>query len=255
MNDVSSSMPSLEIKGLEKRFGGLRALDGVDLKLASGKLSAIIGPNGAGKTTLFNVISGLLAPTAGSVKLYGKDITSRSVHAISRLGMARTLQIKSLFNSMTVRENLWIAAQASLGVMRPFVNASGCRQANERADQLCEELELTHLANQQAGNLSYGDIALLELGVALASEPKLLLLDEPICGMSPAETERTVSKIKELSARVDIIIIEHDIEVIFNISEEIVVMALGQVLARGTPTEIAANSDVRQAYLGDDDDA
>jgi branched-chain amino acid transport system ATP-binding protein len=248
-----SGTPILQIDGVEKHFGGLAALGGVHASVDSGKLTAIIGPNGAGKTTLFNVITGILGASAGSVRFLGQDITNSSVHEISRLGLARTLQIKSVFHGMTVRENLWIAAQSRAGVFRPFASMKSCRMANERADELLEELQLTHLASQQAANLSYGDVALLEIGIALATDPKLLLLDEPICGMGPAETERTVEKIKDLSKRIDIVIIEHDIEVVFDISDDIIVMALGTVLARGTPAEISQNADVRTAYLGDDD--
>lgn len=245
--------PILEIDGIEKHFGGLAALGGVNAQIQSGKLTAIIGPNGAGKTTLFNVITGILPASAGRVKFLGQDITNRSIHQISKRGLARTLQIKSVFSGMTVRENLWIAAQSRDGVFKPFQRASKCTRANEVADRLCEELGLTALADQQAANLSYGDIALLEIGLALATEPKLLLLDEPICGMGPAETEQTVAKIQDLSKRIDIVIIEHDIEVVFGISDEIIVMNLGRVLATGTPDEIANNEEVRTAYLGDDD--
>lgn len=248
-----TATPILEIDGIEKHFGGLAALGGVHATVDSGKLTAVIGPNGAGKTTLFNVVTGILTPSAGAIRFMGKDITDCSVHEISRLGLARTLQIKSVFHGMTVRENLWIAAQSRRGVFRPFTGLKACRAANERADALLEELQLTHLAGQEAANLSYGDVALLEIGIALATEPKLLLLDEPICGMGPAETERTVEKIRELSKRIDIVIIEHDIEVVFDISDDIIVMALGTVLARGTPAEISENADVRAAYLGDDD--
>ena len=251
MSDATT--PILQIDGVEKHFGGLAALGGVNAQVDSGKLTAIIGPNGAGKTTLFNVVTGILPPSTGSIRFMGKDITKSSVHEISRLGLARTLQIKSVFHGMTVRENLWIAAQSRQGVFKPFKSAKSCRAANDRADGLLEELELTHLANQEAANLSYGDVALLEIGIALATEPKLLLLDEPICGMGPAETERTVAKIKELAQRIDIVIIEHDIEVVFDISDDIIVMALGTVLARGTPEEISRNAEVRSAYLGDDD--
>jgi len=243
----------LQIDAIEKHFGGLAALGGVNADVKKGKLTAIIGPNGAGKTTLFNVITGILAPSAGRIRFMDQDITHKPVHEISRLGLARTLQIKSVFPGMTVMENLWIAAQSRDGVFKPFRPAALQRKANKVAGDLCEELGLGPLADQQAANLSYGDVALLEIGIALATEPKLLLLDEPICGMGPAETEQTVAKIKELARRIDIVIIEHDIEVVFDISDEIIVMALGKVLARGTPAEIAVNAEVRSAYLGDDD--
>ena len=249
-----TGIPLLEITDVSKRFGGLSALDGVNLSLETGKLHAIIGPNGAGKTTFFNVITGTLPVSGGRIKFLGDDITDRPVHQISRRGLARTLQIKSVFGNMTVRENLWIAAQSRDGVFSIFRDWRKCIRAREKADAICEQLNLTALADQMAANLSYGDVALLEIGLALATEPKLLLLDEPICGMGPAETEQTVEKIQEISKHTDIIIIEHDIEVVFRIADQITVMANGKVLAEGTPEEIAVNPDVRTAYLGDDED-
>jgi len=249
-----TGVPLLEVNDVSKRFGGLSALDGVNLSLETGKLHAIIGPNGAGKTTFFNVITGTLPVTGGRIKFLGDDITDDAVHQISHRGLARTLQIKSVFGNMTVRENLWIAAQSRDGVFSVFKSWKKCTRAAEKADAVCEQLGLTSLADQMASNLSYGDVALLEIGLALATDPKLLLLDEPICGMGPAETEQTVAKIQEISKHINIIIIEHDIEVVFKIADEITVMANGSVLAQGKPKDIAENADVRTAYLGDDDD-
>lgn len=249
-----NAVPLIEIDDVSKRFGGLKALDSVNMSLAPRKLHAIIGPNGAGKTTLFNVITGTLPASSGRIRFQGQDITEETVHAISRLGLARTLQIKSVFSNLTVRENLWIAAQSRDGVFAPFKNWRRCRRANERADQVLEELGLVNLADQTAANLSYGDLALLEIGLAAATDPRLMLLDEPICGMGPAETEQTVAKIKEIAQRIEIIIIEHDIEVVFNIADEITVMTNGYVLATGTPDEISSHPEVRAAYLGEDDD-
>lgn len=250
-----SAVPLLEINNVVKRFGGLSALDGVNMSLAPRKLHAIIGPNGAGKTTLFNVITGTVPATGGRIHFLGQDITKESVHRISKRGLSRTLQIKSVFNNLTVRENLWISAQSRDGVFAPFRNWRKCHRAAERADAVLEELGLVHLADQTAANLSYGDLALLEIGLAVATDPKLILLDEPICGMGPAETEQTVAKIQELAGRIEIIIIEHDIEVVFNVADEITVMTNGRVLANGTPDEISNHPEVRTAYLGDDDDA
>ena len=167
---------------------------------------------------------------------------------------ARTLQIKSVFPELTVRENLWIAAQSRDGVFKPFVRAINLHLTNEKVDELCLELGLMELANHKAANFSYGDIALLEIGLALATNPKLLLLDEPVCGMGPAETEKTVAKIQDLAKNIDIIILEHDMEVIFSIADNIIVMAQGRVLAKGTSKEISNNADVRCAYLGDAND-
>lgn len=244
----------LSVHGLTKRFGGLTAVDNVDIDFDSGRLHAIIGPNGAGKTTFFNLISGFLKADAGRVQFAGHDITGMKTHQISRLGMARTLQIKSVFNELTVRENVWIAAQARLPYLHPFRSVGRFRETDEKADRLLEEVGLTRLADRPAGTLSYGDMALLELGIALAAEPRLLLLDEPICGMSPQETAHTVEKIVTLSKSIDIILIEHDMEVVFDIAEDIVVMAQGAVLARGSAREIAADERVREAYLGLDED-
>ncbi len=247
--------PVLEVRGIVKKFGGLTALDSADFKLESGKLNAIIGPNGAGKTTLFNVVTGMLKPNEGRVLFRGDDITETPVHQIARRGLARTLQIKSVFNSLTVAENLWIAVQAHRGVYRPFIDARKLRGTAERVEHLLDMSGLKRLADVQAGTLSYGDVALLEIAIALAEDPRLLLLDEPICGMGPAETEKTVETIIELSKRIDVVIIEHDIEVVFNIADRIVVMAQGKVLAEGTPAEIQTDHRVRSAYLGEPDDA
>lgn len=249
-----NAVPLLEIDYVTKRFGGLSALDGTNMSLATRKLHAIIGPNGAGKTTLFNVVTGTLSATSGRIRFLGQDITGKSVHEISQRGLARTLQIKSVFSNLTVRENLWIAAQSRDGVFAPFRSWRKCHRSNDRADQVLEELELVHLADQKAANLSYGDLALLEIGLAAATDPRLMLLDEPICGMGPAETEQTVAKIQELAERIEIVIIEHDIEVVFNIADQITVMANGAVLASGTPDEISRHPEVRAAYLGEEDE-
>ena len=246
--------PVLKIDNLTKRFGGLTAVDNLSLSLASGRLHAIIGPNGAGKTTLFNLISGFIPADSGRVELLGRDISGLQTYRINRLGMARTLQIKSVFNKMSVEDNLWIAVQARTGNFNPLRKAASFGATRDKVHALLEEIGLERHARRDAGTLSYGDIALLELGIALASEPRLLLLDEPICGMSPGETASTVNKIRELSAKVDIIIIEHDMEVVFDIAEDIIVMAQGAMLARGAPREISQNPLVREAYLGQPDE-
>jgi branched-chain amino acid transport system ATP-binding protein len=246
----------LSVRGLTKRFGGLTAVDHVDVEFESGRLHAIIGPNGAGKTTFFNLISGFIRADAGQVTFLGQDISGLKTHAISRLGIARTLQIKSVFNQLSVRENVWIAAQARLPYLHPFRPVSRFPQTDEKVDRILADVGLLPFARSPAGTLSHGDMALLELGIALAAEPKLLLLDEPICGMSPQETAQTVAKIRELSRKIDIILIEHDMEVVFDLAEDITVMAQGAVLARGLPKDIAGDERVREAYLGsaDEDD-
>jgi branched-chain amino acid transport system ATP-binding protein len=248
------SEPALRTEGLTKRFGGLVAVDNLSFSLAGSRLHAIIGPNGAGKTTFFNLVSGLLPPTAGRVFFRGRDITGLKPHQISRLGIKRTLQIKSVFPQLTVTENLWITRHAGRGFLHPFRTATADRGTLETVERTLVQVGLAALADRQAGTLSYGDMALLEIGMAVISEPQLLLLDEPTCGMSPAETERTVDKIRELSRSIDIIIIEHDMEVVFEIAEDITVMAQGAILASGSPQEIAADERVREAYLGRDED-
>jgi branched-chain amino acid transport system ATP-binding protein len=248
------STPVLRTDGLTKRFGGLTAVDDLNLSFEGSRVHAIIGPNGAGKTTLFNLISGLLAPTAGRVFFHGRDITGFKPHQISRLGIKRTLQIKSVFPKLTVAENLWITRRAGHGFLHPFRSAESDRDTTEKVQRTLEQIGLSTLGSRQAGTLSHGDVALLEIGMAMISEPRLLLLDEPTCGMSPAETERVVGKIRELVHSIDIIIIEHDMDVVFGIADDIIVMAQGAVLARGSPEEIAADERVREAYLGREED-
>ena len=247
----------LHTEKLTKRFGGLTAVDNVDLAFERGRLHAIIGPNGAGKTTFFNVISGMLPADGGRVFFDGRDITKLKPHQISRCGIKRTMQIKSIFPNLSVADNLWITAKAADGFLHPFRAAGRFTDVAAKVDATLEQIGLAAVREQAAGTLSYGDMALLEIGMALASSPKLLLLDEPICGMSPAETERTVQKIRELSRQVEIIIIEHDMEVVFGLADDITVMAQGAVLARGTPAEVGADGRVREAYLGrpEDEDA
>ena len=243
----------MELTGVSKHFGGLRALDGVEISLEPDRLHAIIGPNGAGKTTLFNVITGTLPPTSGKILFRGTDITNKSPHRISHLGLARTLQIKSVFDALTVEDNIWIAAATRRGVFRPLTWARDDQKTAGKVEAVLEETGLSAIRGEMAGDLSYGDVALLEIGIALATEPSLLLLDEPICGMGPAETQSTIARIRALSKRIDIIIIEHDMPAVFDLADEITVMVQGQVIAKGTPDEIANDKAVREAYLGNEE--
>lgn len=241
---------ALTLRSLTKRFGGLRAVDGVDLDFCRGQLHALIGPNGAGKTTLFNLITGTIRPDSGEVIFDGRDIAGLKPHQIAAKGISRTLQIKSVFFGLTVIENVRVAVMAHNKIVNPFRPALSYRDITERAEQILEEMQLTGKAYWTAGALAYGDVALLEIALALANRPKLLLLDEPICGMSPAETERTVAQIVALSKTTQIILIEHDMEVVFQIADQITVLAAGAVLAHGTPQEISINPEVEDAYLG-----
>jgi branched-chain amino acid transport system ATP-binding protein len=240
----------LRTDGLSKSFGGLCAVNSVDFELSPGRLHAIIGPNGAGKTTFFNLITGLLTPDAGRVTFLGRDITGMKPHRISRLGLARTLQIKSVFDGLTVYDNIWVAAHSRLGFLHPLRPTTSFRATAEKVERLLAQLGLVKVRDELAGNLSYGDVALLEIAIALATEPKLLLLDEPVAGMSPSETHSTVELVKELSKSVNIVLIEHDMEVVFDAADTITVMNQGAVLCQGPPDRIARDARVQEAYLG-----
>jgi branched-chain amino acid transport system ATP-binding protein len=245
------SAPILSVRGLTKRFGGLTAVNNVEFVLPSGELHAIIGPNGAGKTTFFNLVSGFLRPTAGKVLFNGEDITGQPTHRISQLGMARTLQIKSVFNALTVYENVWIAAHSlSKKYLHPFRAAASYRDTADIVSWALDTVGISELSDEVAGNLAYGDVALLEIAIAVAMRPKLLLLDEPVAGMSPEETRRTVRKIKDLSKSINTLLIEHDVEAVFQIAERITVMTQGAILCQGSAREIANDPRVQEAYLG-----
>jgi branched-chain amino acid transport system ATP-binding protein len=248
------SGPVLQVEGLTKTFGGLTAVDNVHFTLPGGGLHAIIGPNGAGKTTFFNLISGFLRADSGSVIFNGENIIDRKPHEISRIGIARTLQIKSVFTGLSVYDNVWIAAMGRSRFLNPFKSASSYTDVAARVEGLLEDMGLSDLTEELAGNLSYGDIALLEIAIALATKPKLLLLDEPVSGMSPSETERTVDIIRGLSKRLDVILIEHDMEVVFGAADMITVMNQGAILCEGTPEFIANDPRVQEAYLGTPED-
>ncbi|PWB57570.1 MAG: ABC transporter ATP-binding protein [Bradyrhizobiaceae bacterium] len=251
---MSDAGVALSLSGVSKRFGGLVAVDGVTIDFASRRLNAIIGPNGAGKTTLFNLISGEIPADAGRMRFRDSDILGLAPHEVVRRGISRTLQIKSVFGGLTVTDNVRCAVLVHERVMAPLRPVSSFRAAAARADALIDEVGLSAHRHRLASTLSYGDVALLELALALAAEPRLLLLDEPVCGMGPQETERTVDKIREISRRVDVILIEHDMEVVFDIADFIMVMAQGAILATGAASEIAAHPKVQEAYLGSPED-
>jgi branched-chain amino acid transport system ATP-binding protein len=248
------SEPVLRTENLTKRFGGLTAVDNLGISLAGGRVHAIIGPNGAGKTTFFNLVTGLLNPDSGRIFFRGRDITGCRPHVISRLGIKRTLQVKSVFPDLSVADNLWITRQARNRFLHPFRPAASDLKAELQVERTLEQIGLADLAARPAGTLSYGDVAMLEIGMALISEPSLLLLDEPTCGMSPGETCRAVAKIRDLARTIDIVIIEHDMDVVFGIADDITVLAQGTILASGSPAAIVDNEGVREAYLGRPED-
>jgi branched-chain amino acid transport system ATP-binding protein len=242
--------PVLQVEGLTKTFGGLTAVDNVHFTLPGGGLHAVIGPNGAGKTTFFNLISGFLRANSGSVIFNGEDIIGRKPHEISRLGIARTLQVKSVFTGLGVYDNVWIAAMGGSRFLHPFKSADSYTDVAANVEAILDDMGLADHREELAGNLSYGDVALLEISIALATNPKLLLLDEPVSGMSPSETERTVDIIRGLSKRLDVILIEHDMEVVFGAADMITVMNQGAIICQGPPEAVAKDPSVQEAYLG-----
>jgi branched-chain amino acid transport system ATP-binding protein len=254
MSEAVTSEPVLRTENLTKRFGGLVAVDDLSIAIVAGRIHAIIGPNGAGKTTFFNLVTGLLSPDSGRIFFRGRDITGCRPHVISRLGIKRTLQVKSVFPDLSVADNLWITRQARNRYLHAFRPAKSDKETGLRVEETLEKIGLADLAARPASTLSYGDVAMLEIGMAIISEPSLLLLDEPTCGMSPAETGRAVAKIREMARTIDLIIIEHDMDVVFGIADDITVLAQGAILASGGPAAIAEDERVREAYLGRPED-
>jgi branched-chain amino acid transport system ATP-binding protein len=242
--------PILEVQGLGIQFGGLKAVDDVSFVAERNRITTVIGPNGAGKSTLFNLISGALRPKSGTVTFDGQACTGVAPHRMRALGLGRSFQITSLFAELTVAENLRIATEVLEPVGRWFLPVSRSRLALERAHALLERFELTAKAGELAGALSHGEQRRMEVAMALAAEPKLLLLDEPTQGMSHGDTENTAQLIQQLGREVSVLLIEHDIGLVMTISDHVVVMAQGQKLAEGTPKAVRANPAVQAAYFG-----
>jgi branched-chain amino acid transport system ATP-binding protein len=251
-------LPLLDIRGLTKHFGGLRAVDGFDLTVSSGALVGLIGPNGAGKTTVFNMITGLYQPTGGSIALGGEDVTGLEPHLITQRGIGRTFQNIRVFPNLSVLDNVCVAYHPHAGysivdaLWRSPRFEDKERQLVERAQDFLAVFNLQDRQNEIAKNLPYGEQRRLEIARALATEPKLLLLDEPAAGMNPRETVRLMELIHFIRDRfkLTILLIEHQMRVVMGICERITVMDFGQIIARGTPREIQCNEKVIEAYLG-----
>ncbi len=244
-------MSLLLVRGLTKRFGGLVATDALDLDVAGGELHAIIGPNGAGKTTLIAHLAGTLKPNAGSITLDGIDLTRRSAHARVALGIARSYQVTNVFGRFSALDNAALAVQARAGSSFRFLQPVRRETAIiEEARALLARVGLADRATAHAGALAHGEQRQLEVALALASRPRLLLLDEPMAGMGPDESERMVALIEELKGTLTIVLVEHDMDAVFRLADRISVLVYGRVLATGTPSAIRANPEVRQAYLG-----
>jgi branched-chain amino acid transport system ATP-binding protein len=243
---------ALRTEGLERSFAGFRAIAGVSLEIPEGGVRTIIGPNGAGKTTFFNLLSGLLAPTAGRIYFGDRDITGLPPFRRARLGIGRSFQITNIFGRLGVRENVRLAVAAAFDGKASFLfPARAMRGVDAKTEQLLDDIGLSKLAAQPSETLSHGDQRRLEIGLALATDPRVLLLDEPLAGMSVAETQATVDLIGRVGDGRTIVLVEHDIDVVMRISTTITVMQTGKILAIGTPQEIRDNEAVQRAYLGD----
>ncbi|MBX5454169.1 MAG: ABC transporter ATP-binding protein [Acidobacteriia bacterium] len=243
---------NLEVRHLTKRFGGVAAIDDVTLDFPSGSLSAVIGPNGAGKSTFFNLISGALLPDGGQILVDGEEITGRSQAAIVRRGLGRAFQVAQFFPTLTVRENLMAAVAAHRGQWGDLARRFPPPGARTRADEIAAMLGLTESVDRVAATLSHGDQKLLDIALALALEPKILLLDEPTAGMGPEERARMIDRVQHVWAeqKLTLVFIEHDMEIVFRIAERVAVLCYGRLLAAGTPAAIRADPAVIAAYLG-----
>jgi branched-chain amino acid transport system ATP-binding protein len=244
-----STAPILRTEGLTVRFGGLIALNNVSIAVQPGKIRAIIGPNGAGKSTFFNCLTGVLRPTAGRIIFEGEDIAGLPPHRISQRGIARSYQITNILPGATVLENVRIAAQSrhhSWSLLRHYRSYT---DVIERARAVLDAVGLREYEEEAAANLSHGAQRNLEIGIALATEPKLLCLDEPTAGMSVTETYATVDLIQRIAQNLTVLIVEHDMEVVMGLAHVITVLHYGEVLAEGTPAEIQANPRVQEVYL------
>jgi branched-chain amino acid transport system ATP-binding protein len=249
---VTGARDLLEAKGLVKRFGGLTAVDRVDFDAAHGEVHAVIGPNGAGKTTFISLLSGEMQPDEGSVVFNGVEMTRSGVASRARAGLGRSYQVSQIFRDMTALQNVMLAIQAKEKHSFSFLKAVATDQA--LVDPARQALELTglgHRVNALTSEMAHGEHRQLELAMTLATNPRLLLLDEPMAGMSRAESSEMVKLLKRLKADYAMILVEHDMDAVFSLAERVSVLVYGRIIASGTPDEIRSNAAVREAYLGD----
>jgi len=248
MNNVEDTI--LETRGLSRQFGTLRAVDDITFKAQRGHITSVIGPNGAGKSTLFNLITGAIAPSEGMVFFNGTDITAKPIRGKLKIGIARSFQITNLFFELSVFENLRLASQFLEPRRFGFLPVGQSKRAQTKAEELLEKFDLTEKAPFRAGELSHGERRRLEIAITLASEPTLLLLDEPTQGMSLGDTEETAELIRALSADISILLIEHDISLVMDLSDHVIVMHQGAKLSEGSASTVRNDEAVKSAYLG-----
>ncbi|UCB49078.1 MAG: ABC transporter ATP-binding protein [Deltaproteobacteria bacterium] len=240
----------LKTNSLTKKFGGLTAVDTVSFTVREGDLQSIIGPNGAGKSTFFKLICGELKPTSGQILFDGKDITGLPQTTVSHLGIAVAYQITNIFPMLSVYENVRVAAQSRKTTFNFWTRAASHGEIQDRTFRILEQIGLADKKDEIAANLSHGDQKRLEIGIALATQPKLLLLDEPTAGLAPAETRQTIELIKKIAQNLTIILVEHKMKVVMEVSDKITVLHYGKLLAQGGPDDIRENEEVRRVYLG-----
>jgi branched-chain amino acid transport system ATP-binding protein len=243
-------MPILEARNISKIFGKFQALKDVSTRFMPGTLTAIIGPNGAGKSTFFNVLSGAFPPSSGEILFNGKNITGLAQHEFARIGISKSFQITNVFKQLTVHENVRVAAQMETSRYNFLTNAKHYPRPIELADQLLKRVNLEHIRNKKTGDLAHGQQRALEIAMALACNPSLLLLDEPTAGMSPEETLVMMELIRTLATERTVILVEHKMKLIMGLCERIIVLHHGEFLAEGTPADIQNNAEVRRVYLG-----
>jgi branched-chain amino acid transport system ATP-binding protein len=251
MTAIPDGAPVLELRGVTKRYGAFKAVDDVSISLPRGERHGLIGPNGAGKTTLFNLIAGTLRVSSGRVLLKGDDMTSAGEHVRARAGVGRTFQHSSLFATMTCAENLALAVRRSSGWGTAWYLAAGRRRAvAEETDRLLAVVSLTERGHDLVADLSHGERRQLEVAMALAGSPELLLFDEPTAGMSPIETAQFTELVLELPGDLTVLVIEHDLDVVFSVADRLSVLAAGRLLEQGTPDQIRSSPQVEDVYLG-----
>ncbi|MFZ5783376.1 MAG: ABC transporter ATP-binding protein [Pseudomonadota bacterium] len=247
----AAGQPALQLAGLRKAFGAMEIIRGVDLAVPAGERHAIIGPNGAGKSTLFHLISGHYQPSSGSIRLRGEDVTGMAPQLINRRGLSRSFQVTNIFPRLSVWENVRCATLWSMGYKYSFWrNVERLADARRRTEEILTEINLLDRWRMPAGVLTYAEQRALEIGLTIAGDADILLLDEPTAGMSHAETERVVSLIRRVSEKRTLLMIEHDMGVVFDLADRISVLVYGEILASDTPERIKANAAVQQAYLG-----
>jgi branched-chain amino acid transport system ATP-binding protein len=247
------SEPLLAVENIGRRFGGFVALEGITAAFAPNKVTAIIGPNGAGKSTFFNVLSGVLPPSTGAIRFKGKDLTRTPQHRFAHLGIARSYQITNIFPELSVHENVRVAAQAFRSRSDIWTNRRTLTELDDRADAALVAVGLSARRNHTAKLLAHGQQRALEIAIALAADPELLLLDEPTAGMGPEETKDMVALIETLAAQRTILLVEHKMKMILGLSDRILVLHHGRLIADGSPQHIQTDPEVRRVYLGQND--